>query len=289
MSKRNFLNLSLLIFILVLVTFVIYEPGKDVAITPPTLTSLDSNDIYHIKINRHNTEIGEQVIEFKRTSTGWNMLKPYSVSANAFRIDSLLKLLSTVSFSQNNLENLSPDTFGLNKPVATITFNNKTSIVFGHNKSLKNHRYVQIGSTLHMIADTFFYQLAAKTESYINHKLLSEKSKILKLNLPTMKLEKVDGIWKTTPKTDNFSADSINQLISEWQLSQAYDINKTKPMPNSKPDIIIQLANNNKLHFKIEKNKNSFNLVNLDTGIRYILSVDRKDKLLKLSSITQDE
>lgn len=289
MSKRNLLNLSLLIFILVLVTFVIYEPGKDVAITPPTLTSLDSKDINHIKINRHNAEIGEQVIEFKRTSTGWNMLKPYSVSANAFRIDSILKLLSTISFSQNNLENLSLDTFGLNKPVTTITFNNKTSIVFGHNKSLKNHRYVQIGLTLHMIADTFFYQLAAKTESYINHKLLSEKSKILKLSLPTMKLEKVDGAWKTTPKTDDFSTDSINQLISEWQLSQAYDISKIKPNPTSKPDIIIQLENNKKLHFKIEKNKNSFNLVNLDTGIRYILSADRKDKLLKLSSITQDE
>ena len=289
MSKRNLLNLSLLIFILVLVTFVIYEPGKDVAITPPTLTSLDSKDIYHIKIIRHNAEIGEQVIEFKRTSTGWNMLKPYSVSANAFRIDSILNLLSTVSLSQNNLENLSLDTFGLNKPVTTITFNTKTSIVFGHNKSLKNHRYIQIGLTLHMIADTFFYQLAAKTESYINHKLLSEKSKVLKLSLPTMKLEKVDGVWKITPKTDDFSADSINQLISEWQLSQAYDISKIKPNPTSKPDIIIQLENNKKLHFKIEKNKNSFNLVNLDTGIRYILSADRKDKLLKLSSITQDD
>ena len=288
MSKRNLLNLSLLIFILVLVIFVIYEPGKQVAITPPTLTSLDSKDIYHIKINRHNAKKGEQKIEFKKTASGWSMLKPYSVSANAFRIDSILKLLSTVSFSQNNLESLSLNTFGLNQPVATITFNNKISVIFGHNKSLKNHRYVQVGSTLHMIADTFYYQLAAKAESYINHKLLNNKSKIKKLILPSMKLEKTDGTWQVTPKADNFSADSVNQLISEWQLSQAYDINKIKPAPNSKADIIIQLEDDKKIHFKIEKNKDSFNLVNIDAGIRYILSADRKDKLLKLSDVHQD-
>ena len=289
MSKRNLLNLALLIFILVLVTFVIYEPGKEVAITPPTLTSLESKDIYHLKINRHNAKAAEQEIEFKKTSAGWVMLKPYPVSANSFRIDSILELLSTVSFSQNKLENLNLNTFGLTQPVATITFNNKTSIIFGHNKSLRNHRYVQIGSTLHMIADTFYYQLAAKAESYINHKLLSNKSKIKKLTLPSMKLEKTDGTWQVTPKADNFSADSVNQLISEWQLSQAYDINKIKPAPNSKADIIIQLEDNKKIHFKIEKHKDSFNLVNLDSGIRYILSNDRKDKLLKLSSITQDD
>lgn len=289
MSKRNLLNLVLLIFILALVMLVIYEPGKKVAITPPTLTSLDSKDINHIKINRHNAKKGEQEIEFNKTPAGWVMLKPYAVSANSFRIDSILELLSTVSFSQNNLADLNLSTFGLTQPVATITFNNKTSIIFGHNKSLKNHRYVQLGATLHMIADTFFYQLAAKTESYINHKLFSEKSKIRKLNLPTMKFEKVDGIWEASPKADDFSADSINQLISEWQLSQAYDINKIKPSPNSKPDIIIQLENNKKLHFKIEKNTDSFNLTNLDSGTRYILSADRKDKLLKLFSITQDD
>ena len=289
MSNRNLLNLSLLIFILVLVIFVVYEPGKEVAITPPTLTTLDSKEIFHIKITRYNTEIGKEEIEFKKTPSGWNMLKPYAVSANAFRIDSILELLSTVSFSQNNLKNLNLDTFGLTQPVATITFNNKTAIAFGHNKSLKNHRYVQINSTLHMISDTFYYQLAVKSESYISHKLLSEKNKIQKLSLPTMKFEKVDGMWISKPKTNDFSADSINQLISEWQLSQAYDINKVKINPNSKPDIVIQLENHKKLQFKIETSKDNFNLVNLNSGIRYILSADRKDKLLKLSNITQDD
>jgi len=288
MTKRNLLNLILLAFIFVLIVFVIYEPGKDKAVTPPLLTKLKIDDIKNIKISRYQLPSDQQDISFSKTENGWRMSKPYPLTANTFRIDSILKLLSTVSLSQNNLEKLDPATFGLSKPRATITFNN-TAIIFGHNKSLKHHRYVKIGSTLHMIKDTFFYQLTAKTESYIDHKLLPEKSKIIKLNLPTLKLEKEDEKWKVIPKADSFSADSINQLISEWQLSQAYDLHKVKSQPGSKPDITVHLKNNNVIRFKIKKDKENFSLLNIDSGLHYILSADRKNKLLNLSGIEQND
>ena len=287
MSKRNLLNLILFAFIIILAAFVYFEPGKRVAEIPATLTNLNLNHIKHIKISRQANSSSESNLEFEKTKNGWVMNKPYQHAANTFRINSVLQLLSTPTFSQNDLSNLNKATFGLDKPRATITFNT-TSIIFGHNKSLKNHRYVQIDSTLHMITDTFFYQLAAKSESYLSHKVLPGENKISKLSLPDMQLLKEESTWIQTPKTDNYSADSANQLISEWQLSQAYDIKKLKPKPDSKPDIIIQLANDKNIKFKIEKSKSSFNLFNIDTGIRYILSADRKDKLLKLPGINQD-
>ena len=288
MSKRNLLNLALLIFILVLVAVVVYEPGKEKPITPPTLTHLKTDDIQHIKINRRVADANEQDIVFEKTAEGWMMQKPYQLAANTFRIDSILKLLTAVSLSQNNLENLDQNKFGLSIPQATITFN-KTKIIFGHNKSLNQHRYVKINSTLHMIADSFYYQLMAKTESFISHKLLPVKSKIIKLQLPHTKFEQADEKWNITPKADDFSADSVNQLISEWQLSQAYDINKVKIKAKTKADITVYLSSNKILRFKVEKNKDSFNLVNLDSGVRYILSADRKDKLLKLSDLEKSD
>ena len=289
MSKRNLLNLALLILIIALITIVIYKPGKDAAIKPPTLTTLDKSNITHLKINRHSVDSAEKEVEFKKTSDGWVMLKPYSLPANTFRIDSILEILSTVSYSQNNLEKLDLTTFGLTKPLATITFNNKTRLHFGHNKSLKNHRYIQIGSILHLTADTFFYQLAAKPESYINHKVLNKKHKIIKLKLPTISLEKTKDSWQVTPKQKRFSMDAVNKLINEWQLSQAYDVNKIKPNRKNKADIIISLDNNTNINFKIENSKSSFNLINLNTGVRYILSSDRKDKLLTLSDVHQEK
>lgn len=283
MNIRNLLNLSLLIFIIVLVMLVAYEPGKDKAKTPPTLTNLKAENINHITL-----QVNNNVIELNKTTTGWMMHKPYQHPANSFRIDSILKLLSTVSLSKNNLTNLNPKKFGLDKPVASITFNKNTTITFGHNKSLKHHRYVQLGSDLHMTTDTFYYQLAAKTESFIDHKLLPQNSKITKLSLPNKTFSQKDGKWTITPQPEKFSADSVNQLISEWQLSQAYDIEITQANPKTKADISLQLANKNTVHFKIESNKDNFVLLNIDSGLRYILSKDRKDKLLELSAVNSD-
>lgn len=289
MSKRNLLNLILFVTIILLVVLVVYEPGKDKPITPTMLTTLNVDDVNEIKIIRHQAIKEEQNISFKRTDFGWQVVEPYNIAANTFRIKSILELLSSVSLSQNNMENLNPATFGLDKPSATIIFNN-SAIVFGHNKSLKNNRYVKIDSTLHMIKDTFYYQLTAKTESYIAHKLLPEKSKIFKLNLPNLNIEKLPtGKWEVAPKTDSFSADAVNQLINEWQLSQAYDLVKIKAQPNIKPDITITLSNENIIRFKTVHNKENFGLFNIDSGIQYILSSDRKNKLLNLSGIEQND
>ena len=300
MSKRNLLNLILLAFIAILVALVIYEPGKNVAAKPPTLTNLDKKDITQIKITRRvadDADLREQEIEIEKTSNGWEMIKPYAVSANSFRIDSILEILSTVSYSQNSLKNLNLDTFGLDKPEATITFNNNVSLIFGHNKSLKNHRYIQIGSTLHLTPDTFFYQLTAKSESYVDHKVLPKNRKIIKLTLPTISLEKINGLWvykkiderKSKVEKEDLSADSTNQLIDEWQLSQAYDVNKIFSKIKYREDISIHLDNGEIIHFNIEKNNKSFNLINISSRVRYILSKDRANKLLSLSPVNEDK
>jgi len=286
MSKRNLLNLFLFVFTLALVAVVLIEPGKKEATTPPTLTTLNAADIHSIEIQRPDMATGapNQNIEFKKTTQGWQLVKPFSVSANLFRVESILKLLSAPSLSTNNLATLDTSKFGLDQPLVTVTFND-TKIEFGHNKSLKNHRYVKVGSTLHMIADTFFYQVNAKAESYIDHKLLPQNARITKLQLPTIKLEQTEGKWVVTPKAENLSADSITQLINEWQLSQAYDVNIKKPQSHSKEDITITLANNQALRFRIVGSTENFVLVNIDTGISYVLSKDRQDKLLKLNEL----
>ena len=286
MPKRNLLNLALLLIVISLITLVVFEPGKELPIVPPTLTNLAASDIRHIQIKRAGDNY---TIELMKNDNDWVMLQPYRQSANSFRIKSILKLLSAVSFSQNNLADLNPAEFGLAPPQATITFNKTTTIEFGHNKSLKNHRYVKIDSVLHMIADTFYYQLAANAESFINHKILPEKSKIMQLTLPSIKLEMNEGKWQATPRPIPFSADSINQLIDEWQLSQAYDIKIKQIILNAKPDIQIRFKNNDVLRFKMEYSKANFSLTNIDSGVSYILSAGRKDKLLKLSPVEPDD
>lgn len=280
MFKRNLLNIVLLALLALLISLVVLEPGKETK-TPPLLTHLQASNISHIKLTRSHDKVA---IELVKKDKRWIMLSPYQQPANKFRIDAILKLLSTVSFSKNDLSKLNPSEFGLDQPSASITFNNSTNIIFGHNKSLKNHRYVQIGSDLHMIADTFYYQLAANTESFIDHKLLPENIKITQIRLPSLTLQKINNAWQVSPKRISFSADAANELIDEWQLSQAYDIKIIKSSPATKPDIEITTQDNQILRFKLGHAKEDFSLINIDSGVSYILSNDRKDKLLKLSA-----
>ncbi|MDH5396430.1 MAG: DUF4340 domain-containing protein [Gammaproteobacteria bacterium] len=281
MTSRNLLNLGLLFFIAVLIALLVYEPGKEKPVTPPLLTKLQASEITHLSIKIDNKEL-----EFNKTEAGWMMLKPFRQPANPFRIDSILKLLSAVSLSQNNMATLQPKEFGLDHPAAIVSFNKDTAILFGNNNSLKHHRYVQINSDLHMIADTFYYQLAAKAESFIDHQLIPKDQKIIKLVLPGLTLAKNDASWSVKPMPTRFSMDAVNQLIDEWQLSQAYDIayhkNKINSQAGTKSDITIDLSNNKTLRFTIEKSSDDFSLLNIDTGIQYILSKDRRDKPLKL-------
>lgn len=281
MHKRNLLNIALLLFVVVLITLAALEPGKKAITSPPLLTDLKASEITHIKLKRN---YDKTTIELIKKENRWVMLSPYQLAANEFRIDSLLKLLSAVSFSKNDLSKLNPSEFGLEQPLASITFNNSTSIIFGHNQSLKHHRYIKIGSELHMIADTFYYQLAANAESFISHKVLPDNIDITELRLPSLTLKKVNNRWQVTPAMTSFSADAANALIQEWQLSQAYDIKIKKIPATTRSDIEITSLNYKTLRFTLNDAMNNFSITNIDSGISYILSSDKKDMLLQLSS-----
>ena len=286
MSNRNLLNIILLIVIIGLTSLVVFKPGKQSAVTPPTLTNLSVKDIHHILIEKNSSK---NTIELVKKNNLWRIIRPYELPANTFRIESLLKLLSAASLSQNNMSGLKPNDFGLSKPLAVITFNKSVAIEFGHNKSLKNHRYIKIDNILHMIADTFYYQVATSANSFISHSLLPEKSKIIQLTLPTFNLKQIEGKWELSPKSNEFSADAINKLIDEWQHSQAYDIKVKKITSTTKPDILIKTKSHKNIRFKLQMTKDIFSLTNIDTGIEYILSSDRKENLLKLTPVEQND
>ncbi len=288
MSKRNLLNLSLLLTVIGLVLLVIYEPGKQKPIALPELTTVKASDINHIEIDRHNAAASQKKIVLEKTDQGWLMQQPWQLPANPYRIEAMLKLLSAVSLSQNDLGKLNPANFGLAKPVLSVKFND-TQIDFGHNKSLNYNRYLRIGSTLHMIEDRYYYQLVAKAEAYLDYRLLPEKAAMTLLDLPQLRLYRKESSWKVEPTNKNFSADALNKLVDEWKLSQAFDIQKIASEKNLHPDITIEFENGNRYRFKIESGKQKFNLVDIDRGLRFMLSADRKEKLLHAATNKDDK
>lgn len=278
MHKRTLLNLVMLAIVMVLVAIAVYEPGKKTD-TPVPLTDLAREQITQIEILRENPA---DTIRLEKTGQQWQMLAPYTLPANDFRIDNLLKLAAAESLAQHDLGGLDKKQFGLDKPRISIRFNNSLTIHFGGTDPLQNRRYLQVDNRLHMITDLFYYQVAADTTSFINHQLLPEDFRITGIKLPGLKLALNDAKWQLTPAGKSESADSITGLVNEWKLSQAYQLKIHKgDLPAV--DIIIQQDDTRSIQFSMIKSENDFILLRHDNRLQYILSKDRRDVLLKLA------
>ncbi len=285
MAARLWLNLALLLLIAVLVVIVIYEPGKQPASTPVSLTSLKAATISHIHIKRAT---GEDIELVKQPDGEWWMYNPYHLPANAFRVQSLLRLAETESLSQHPLDQLQPAKYGLDQPRAVVTFDRSTQISFGDTEPLQQRRYVQIGDQLHTIADTFYYQAAANPTVYLNHALLPPAAKITKLVLPDMQLVFKEGQWQRTPPHPDYSADASIELINNWRLAQALELRPTE-VKDAKADIEIFLADQpESLRFKRVQTEEETSLIRLGMGLQFVLANDAFDKLFTLPEAESD-
>jgi hypothetical protein len=279
MTSRLWLNLALLLLAVILVSIVIYEPGKEPATTPSPLTQLTPAEINHIHINRTT---GKDIELVKETSGQWWMHNPYYLPANEFRIQSLLRLAAAESLSSHNLAELQPVTYGLDQPRAIVTFNRNTQIRFGDTEPLQQRRYVQVGDQLHTIVDTFYYQAAANPTIYLNHALLPPSAKIIKLVLPDLQLLFKEGQWQRIPSHTDYSADASIELINSWRYAQAVEL-RTTEIKDGKADIEVYLADQPEpIRFKLLQTEDETILLRLGLGLQYVITKDLTTKLLTL-------
>lgn len=279
MSPRNLLNLALLVVVVGLITIVIYEPGLTPEPVNPSLTMLKEEEINHIYIRRDTDED----VELEKSNGNWYMLKPYPLPAHDFRVDTILRLSEAESFSQHNISKLNKKTFGLDNPKAVVTFNKQTQILFGANEPLQQRRYVQVDNTLHTIADSFFYQVSSRVSTFIDHGLLETNSTITKLELPGFTAEFKDGKWQVNPQPENFSADSVTDLLNDWRNIKAIEIAKAE-ITKAEQTIHIYRKDKPPISFGIVKDKSGIALVRNDIGLAYSISKENFEKLSRLSS-----
>ena len=285
MAARLWLNLALLLLVAVLVVLVIYEPGKQPAPTPVSLTPLKAATISHIHIKRVT---GKDIELVKQPNGEWWMYNPYHLPANEFRVQALLRLAETESLSRHALNQLQPATYGLDQPRAIVTFDRNTQVSFGDTEPLQQRRYVQIGDQLHTIADTFYYQAAANPTIYLNHALLPPTANIIKLALPDLQLTLQQGQWQRTPLHPEYSADASVELINNWRIAQALEL-RTTEVKDAKADIEIFLADQPEpLRFKLLQTEDETSLIRLGLGLQYVLANDVVDNLLTLPEAASD-
>ncbi len=274
MQSRFILNLGLLAFLIALSGF-IFLSSENNENTKQKITSLNKTDINKITIPRKT----ENII-LTRKGNKWFMKSPHATRAHSFRINSLLNLVEIESDNIYSTKNLDLKTFGLDKPRASIIFNN-TLIEFGKSNPVNHRRYLKSGENLFLIDDTLYPLISSQPTSFVDLALLSETDNIQKITLPELTVFKdSNNIWKTKPE-NIASADDIQNLLQNWKFAKAFAVHAYMPRKNL-GQIDITVENNKVISFKITDNEPWLILARPELDIEYHLDISNKDKLLSI-------
>lgn len=277
-SSRTLLNAGLFVFILILVLLVVMDPGKEPEKKTTRLTELKQADIKSIDLKRAS----DADLRLEKRNGIWYITKPYHLAANEYRAHSISALAETLSHLQYDAGNIDLKKFKLDKPDVTITLNNNTVLEVGGVDPIKNRRYVKNGDTLHLVNDTFYYQIIGKVTAYISYQILPPEIKLSKLVLPKFTLSQHDGDWRISPADKTISSDSINEFVNEWRHAQSLEISEYKGKPGKTRIQVYQQDKTEPLVFSLQKTSDSVFLIRPDIKLRYKLSDEIADKLQNL-------
>jgi len=277
MKKRLIINLILLIVLLTLVGLVWLKPGQETA-KQQRLVNLEIKAINSIRIERSPADI----IELKKHRQHWVLTSPIEANALAGKVERLLKISQIEPPTSYPLDHSSMQRFGLQPPVARMSFNNK-EVLIGKTENVNARRYVSTGNQLFLLDDTFLHHLTAPVSSYIDNRLLPDDVQITALKTPSIQLQQTkDHSWRNSLKPKQaLSADAVQILFDEWRFARAISVNATMNEEQGE-SITLQFNNQPSLHFTLIKKTDTVLLINNDKQLAYSFSPKKYQQMTTL-------
>jgi hypothetical protein len=280
MQSRSLLNIALFLVVVLLAVYIYDTDKKEQASSESNqLTQLSADQVTQISVH-HN----QRHIELRREDGKWRMLQPINITANSFRIDTLLKMLSTVSHAEYSTADLALDRYGISDASTSISFNDIT-IDFGIVNPINNYRYVRINDTVHLIDDHFYPLLSSQTGTLVARELIDGDAIIDKLVLPQQTLYRDENnLWHSSNNTD---PDAIIETVHHWQHSQAFGVHNYMQR-ESLADISAYLAGESEpVRFYVTDTDPWLIIARPDLDIEYHFNLEFYDRLLKPGAIKE--
>ncbi len=279
MTSRNSINIVLLLIVVALITFLFLETDEPTTATFK-ISSLSEQSISSIEISR----ITSESLAFKKINEYWYMVSPYKVRANAFYIESILRITQAKSSSQFTISTIDKNKFKLNPPQATLKLNEQL-FLFGTNEQLNLNRYILTNEKLYLFPDRFFYLLNISTTGFIDHALIAQGEKITGIKLVNHDIQLKNSKWTITPVSDKTSIDDVVQLITEWSNSQTIEINKLADTEQAANQFNIEITLEGKqkpILFEVSSTDDFYFFSRPDLKIQYKLNHDMANRLLNI-------
>ena len=273
MNSRSLINIALLIIIVALASFIMWN-NNDNSYLKLKLTDLDKSEIKTITIPRDK---GDIVI--KLSSSGWLIKKHYNAPAHDFRINQLLNLTQMIAENSYDIDELDLSKFDLSPSDTTIIFNNAV-LEFGKLNPVSLMRYVKSDNKLYLVKENMYPLIRSQPSSFISLSLLPESSTIKSIALPEFTLIKDTGKhWTTTPDQKS-GADAIQSFIQQWQQAKAFGVHAYMERKHL-GHIRIELANE-LITYEVTDDAPWLILARKDLDLEYHLDKSQIPMLLKL-------
>ncbi len=267
LGKRTFINIGLAGIAVIVATVLWQNPGDESG-SSQTVSGLDKNDIKKIKIKTN----GRPDIELHKKETAWEIIAPFQVAANTFRVNSVLNLLSAPSLSQYDVSGKNLTEFGLEPPQAVVDFD-QNQFLFGDTAPLNNKRYLLSGATLHLIEDTIYPLITSDIGSLVDSGLLPDQSSVTRFTLNNFSVVKQESGWRIEPDIPHLSADDLQGWVDRWRNAQAvYIEHRPLEMPDTRQHIILTLEDGNRIRYSVTDKEGIAALYRGDLGLKYNLS-----------------
>ena len=273
-TTRTWINLALMTLVVALALIVYLRPGR----TPndvTTLTLLAPSSISTITIER----AGRQGIALQRRADGWWLTAPIEISANPARVNALLALASTPTFSSYSAANLDLAQYGLSDTLVTVVVDDQR-IVLGGVNPVNARRYLMIADTVYLVRDDLYDVYNAAVGSYVNNRVVPAEAKILQLSLPELRLTRAaDGRWDTHGA--QLSQAQAQARIDAWQQAAAQWVGDYSQQA-AQAEVLLVLENESSLRLLVMANNPELVLARPDLALEYHLPAQASATLLQM-------
>ncbi|MCW8830291.1 MAG: DUF4340 domain-containing protein [Gammaproteobacteria bacterium] len=277
MRSHFITNFLLLLLAVSLGLFLFTDDINQNGIRP--LSSIEADSINHINIQHNQREIVLQ-----KTGAEWQLTEPVNISANQFRIKTLLNLLGTDSHAQYNTDQLELNKYGLDEARTSIHFN-QARFIFGIVNPMNNLRYVMYNQQLHLIDDHVYPLLSSQIGTLVARELFPAETNISKLVLPEHTLTRnQDGLWQSN---DDISSDAIVETLYQWTHKQAFAVHDYVKRDSLGEIQVFIDGSDGPINFSITDVDPWLIIARPDIKLEYHFNLEDYDALLRPGSLKQ--
>ena len=278
MRRRTLSNIVLLVIAAGLATFIAIAPERAererVVLEPLSDENPRTVSRIHLELSAAGT------IELRRTDGTWDLVEPMHISANDFRVNTLLRVLEAPMHARIDTAGQQLGRFGLAPAQARIRLDDK-EILFGGTEPIHGRRYLLYDGRIALVDDRYFSHLSSSAANYVNPALLGRDPRLQSILLPGIRVYRQADKWRMDADGESASDDAIARLADTWRYARATAVRPYKQALDWSDVIVVELADGD-IRFDLAHTAFELILGRADVGIQYHMTKGAGARLLRI-------